>query len=390
MLVLDAVWWVIAMRLTKRAIWRVLISLFMAAQMAAVVNELLQRVGGYGVYLPLYLPQAALAAVIIWNYLALAGLVLLGSVWVCLRFIQCRRLKKSARPDPVPVPSEAADSLSRREFIGTCAALAPSVFTFSLTGIAVNQLNRFRLRRFDLSIPSLPRALEGLTIAHISDIHVGEWTHGRVLRDMVNATNNFRPDIIAVTGDTINFELSDLSNALDLIKKMESRYGTWMVEGNHDLYENGREFEHRVKAAGIPLLLDESMLTTIRGCPVQFFGIRWMEGVGLHRDEVTALQVRGLMQQRQPEAFPIFLAHHPHSFDAAIEAGLPLTLTGHTHGGQLMLGNQLGVGPALFRYWSGLYQRNNSQLIVSNGVGNMFPIRVNAPAEIIHLTLHCA
>lgn len=390
MLVLDAVWWVIAMRLTKRAVWRVLISLFMAAQMAAVVNELLQRVRGYGVYLPLYLPQAALAAVIIWNYLALAGLVLLGSVWVCLRFIQYRRLKKCGQPDPVPVPSETADSLSRREFIGTCAALAPSVFTFSLTGIAVNQLNRFRLRRFDLSIPSLPRALEGLTIAHISDIHVGEWTHGRVLRDMVNATNNLRPDIIAVTGDTINFELSDLSNALDLIKKMESRYGTWMVEGNHDLYENGREFEHRVKAAGIPLLLDESMLTTIRGCPVQFFGIRWMEGVGLHRDEVTALQVRGLMQQRQPEAFPIFLAHHPHSFDAAIEAGLPLTLTGHTHGGQLMLDNQLGVGPALFRYWSGLYQRQNSQLIVSNGVGNMFPIRVNAPAEIIHLTLHCA
>jgi uncharacterized protein len=55
-----------------------------------------------------------------------------------------------------------------------------------------------------------------------------------------------------------------------------------------------------------------------------------------------------------------------------------------------MLGKDVGVGPSLFRYWSGYYQRKNSQLIVSNGVGNMFPIRINAPAEIAHITLRCA
>ena len=93
---------------------------------------------------------------------------------------------------------------------------------------------------------------------------------------------------------------------------------------------------------------------------------------------------------REPDAFPIFLAHHPHAFDAAVRENLPLTLSGHTHGGQLMLTPDLGPGPMLFRYWSGLYKRNNSQLVVSNGVGNMFPLRLNAPAEVIHLTLRCA
>jgi hypothetical protein len=131
------------------------------------------------------------------------------------------------------------------------------------------------------------------------------------------------------------------------------------------------------------------MVASIRGCPVQFFGIRWMEGLGKHRDQLTALQVREIMTRRQPDAFPIFLAHHPHAFDAAVEAGLPLTLSGHTHGGQLMVDSEIGVGPAMFRYWSGLYKKNDSQLVVSNGVGNMFPIRINAPAEVIHLTLHC-
>jgi len=105
---------------------------------------------------------------------------------------------------------------------------------------------------------------------------------------------------------------------------------------------------------------------------------------------VISRQVGELMKQRRPDAFPIFLAHHPHAFDAAAANGLPLTLTGHTHGGQLMLDKDVGVGPALFRYWSGLYKREQSQLIVSNGVGNMFPIRINAPAELVHITLRCA
>jgi len=97
--------------------------------------------------------------------------------------------------------------------------------------------------------------------------------------------------------------------------------------------------------------------------------------------------VRRLMSQREPETFPILLAHHPHAFDAAAEASLPVTLSGHTHGGQLMLNEQRGFGPALFRYWSGLYSKGASKLIVSNGVGNWFPLRVRAPAELVHLTL---
>ena len=387
MLSLDAAWWVIVFRLTHKALWRVLISLFMAVQMFAVTDELLGRVSTHGIDLSLYLPQAVLATTVIWHYLALPLIVGAGFALACIRFVQRRRAQKAGvKSTLIPAPA-TTDSVSRRQFIGACTALTPALFTFGLTGIAMSQLNHFRVRRFDLSIPTLPKALDGLTIAHVSDIHVGEWTHGRILRDLVNATNNLRADVIAITGDTINYKISDLPNAIDLIKKMESRYGTWMIEGNHDMYEDGLEFERQVKASGIPLLLDESTMATLRGYPVQFFGIRWMEGG--NRDQVTTLQVRGLMKQRQPDAFPIFLAHHPHAFDAAVEAGLPLTLSGHTHGGQLMLDSQLGVGPAMFRYWSGLYKKNNSQLVVSNGVGNMFPIRINAPAEIVHLTLHC-
>jgi predicted MPP superfamily phosphohydrolase len=94
-----------------------------------------------------------------------------------------------------------------------------------------------------------------------------------------------------------------------------------------------------------------------------------------------------VQKESHPGAFPILLAHHPHVFDTAAEMGFPLTLAGHTHGGQLMFDRRHGGGPFFFRYWSGLYKKGRSQMVVSNGIGNWFPLRINAPAEIIHITL---
>jgi predicted MPP superfamily phosphohydrolase len=303
----------------------------------------------------------------------------------------CKLAAAQTRPPVFNFTPASANSQTRREFIGACAALAPPLFTVGLTGVALAQLSNFRVRRFTLSIPALPRVLDGITIAHVTDIHAGGLTCSRALREMVNTTNALRADLVLLTGDLIDHELADLSEGIALVKAMEGRYGLWMVEGNHDLLDDGGEFERRVKAAGVPLLLDESAVTNVRGHPVQFFGLRWMDGGDTRqRDRVTALQVRGLMKHRQPDAFPILLAHHPHAFDAAGKADLPLTLSGHTHGGYLMLDSQHGVGSAMFRYWSGLYTRGSGQMIVSNGVGNWFPIRINAPAEIVRVTLRCA
>jgi predicted MPP superfamily phosphohydrolase len=116
-------------------------------------------------------------------------------------------------------------------------------------------------------------------------------------------------------------------------------------------------------------------------------GIRHFAGSRLaqHGDEAIAASWRELGAQRVGNAFAILLAHHPHAFDYATD--VPLTLAGHTHGGQLMLTENMGFGPAMFRYWSGMYRKENRTLVVSNGVGNWFPLRARAPAEIVHLTL---
>jgi len=381
MLLLDAAWWRVSLRLTKRRLWRVVTSVFMAGQMAGLVAYFLARWWHVGWHLQL--PSAVFGAIILWHFLGLAAvlpiLILRGCAWL-VRGVGRRVGVETRRP-------AAGNGLTRREWIGAAAALAPPLFTMGLTGAALVQSGHFRVRRFALQIPELPPALDGMTIAHLSDIHVGRITHGRVLRDMLRVTNDLRADLVLLTGDLINDSLADLDEGIALSKAMEGRFGRWMIEGNHDLLENRGEFERRVKASGVPFLLNETAVAQVRGWPVQLFGLRWAQGGSQQRERVTSAWLRELLKQRQPEAFPILLAHHPHTFDAAAEAGLPLTLSGHTHGGQLMLDDEHGFGPAMFRYWSGLYARGRSQLIVSNGVGNWFPLRINAPAEIIHLTL---
>jgi predicted MPP superfamily phosphohydrolase len=169
---------------------------------------------------------------------------------------------------------------------------------------------------------------------------------------------------------------------------------------------NGADrFEGQVRDAGLPLLLDESKTINLPGrtTPIQMLGVAWGElkrGSDLgrigrearrmyrkHSNARTAESIQHLVARRQKDAFPILLAHHPHAFDPAAAAGLPLVLSGHTHGGQLMLTKNIGVGPMRFRYWSGIYEKPASRLFVNNGVGNWFPLRINAPPEIVRLTL---
>jgi predicted MPP superfamily phosphohydrolase len=281
--------------------------------------------------------------------------------------------------------------MSRRAFLAATAAFTPQLFTVGLTAIALRQLEQFRVRRMTIAIRGLPAALDGLTIAHVSDMHAGRFTRSAVLHEMTAAVNDLRSELVLVTGDLINGALHEIPEGIEAIRRFDARSGVHMIEGNHDLFQGREAFESKVKASGIPLLINETAQLTVRGHPLQLLGLRWGGPTFRRRsgydDATIAASFDELLPLRDPDAFPILLAHHPHAFDSAAAAQLPLTLSGHTHGGQLMLNAEMGFGPMMFRYWSGHYVKGDSHLIVSNGVGNWFPLRTRAPAEIIHLTL---
>lgn len=285
-----------------------------------------------------------------------------------------------------------SDGLSRREFLGTLVALAPPVLTFSLSAVAMHQLSHFRVRRLIVALPTLPPELDGMTIVHLADLHIGQFTQESVLREIVAETNRLQPDLTVFAGDLINSSMAMLPQGIETMKAIRSPLV--LCEGNHDVGWDRGGFERTVKAFGLQLLINEAVTLRVRGVPVQILGIAWdgpYNWKNRGHEQNLADSVETVLRWRDPSAFSILLAHHPHAWDYCGEVAL--TLSGHTHGGQMMLDSQHGFGPLMFRYWSGLYTRPAAPghpaqaLVVSNGVGNWFPVRVGAPAEIVHLTL---
>lgn len=293
---------------------------------------------------------------------------------------------------------------SRRQVLRAAVAAVPPVVTAGLVGRSVYQLDRFRIRHTVVPVPGLPADLDGLTIAQVSDVHIGKLTRPKLLPRLIEATNALRADLVVLTGDLIDMSINDLPMGIDFVHQLQSRHGREflaMIEGNHDLFDNPLKFYREVKSGDIPLLLDEAMTLRVPGrrTPVQLLGLRWSPegnvpngGAGGRRggEANIAPAMARLLPQRDPAAFAILLAHHPHAFDPAAAAGIPLTLAGHTHGGQVMLTPHFGPGSLIYRYYSGLYRKGNAHCFVSNGVGNWFPLRINAPAEVVHLTLRRA
>lgn len=351
------------------------LGLFMSAQFVGLLAMFVARLFGHqpgtGMGRPL------LSLLMIWNLLIAFPAAVLSSVWAI-----AWRVSSGSAPNLHLDPATRA--------IGLSIAAIPFALAAVATAISLWQLQRYRIQRVKLPMPNLPAALKGFTIVHLSDFHVGKLTGGKVLEDIVAATNRLDADVILLTGDLINMAMKDLPESLEMLRKMKSRYGLFSCEGNHDLIESRREFETAVKASGLSFLLNESATFLVGPQKVQILGLRWGEAMG-HVEEapgkVSRDVLHDLLAERDPGDFTILLAHHPEVFDAAARAGIPLTLAGHTHGGQLMLSPKVGFGPWLYRYWSGVYAQGASRLVVSNGVGNWFPLRIHAPAEIVHLTL---
>jgi predicted MPP superfamily phosphohydrolase len=388
----DLLWWRwadVRLRPVRRArLWRALSALFVGLQLVGF----LWVVGGRFVGVRVSLPAVVLATIYLWHLFVLpatvVALAIAGIVKVVRSLIVRRR--PAAAPENVGLePSPVGPS--RRQVLAAAAVAVPPLVASGLVTTALSQLDDFRINRLTVPLRDLPPDLDGLTIAHVSDMHLGRFTHGRILARVADATNALGADLVVLTGDLLDFSISDLSGGIDFVRRLDPRSGLFMIEGNHDLFEDRNRFESEIIAAGIPLLLNESRILRLRSIDVQLLGMKW--GQGRARGSMYEQHARSTLAQviRDPGAFPILLAHHPHAFDLAADARVPLTLSGHTHGGQLMLSRTFGAGSLLFKYWSGLYRKQDAArdcaLVVSNGVGNWFPLRINAPAEIVHLTL---
>lgn len=249
-------------------------------------------------------------------------------------------------------------------------------------------MTRIVSRQRDIGVPGLAPELAGLRITHLSDLHIGSLTPPHRLPEVIDACHRLEGDLIAVTGDVIDLSLNVLEQVLDGLRRLAAPLGVYFVPGNHDYLEDGDRFKDMMRAAGLNLLVDQNVEVATRGRRLLLCGVDH----GRHRD--LGPRVCDLLATGKPGAdLRVVLAHHPDAFDAAARMAAHLTLSGHTHGGQLAFSDRrgrkgsIGLGSLAFRYPRGLYRQGDCHLHVTTGVGAWFPLRVRCPAEIACLRL---
>jgi predicted MPP superfamily phosphohydrolase len=316
-----------------------------------------------------------MAVEMIWNAL-LVEFLFLGSILIVLAVLRLRPVAKAAPLTP--------DGISRRNFIYSVVCSAPPALALGMGVHGLVTSRDLRVRNVSIPIAGLPPELEGFTIAHVSDLHSGIFVGPDRLKIVSDATNDLKADLVAITGDIINLDMQEFPPALHAIKAIESRHGTYLCEGNHDCIAGDGVVLNACTENNLPMLSNRTVILPIRGHRLILAGLPWMKTGFEGRPEI----VSNLFPARQPGDVRVLLAHHPHLFDIA--ESTDLVLTGHTHGGQVMLTPHFGLGPVFFKYWSGLYQRGQTSMLVSNGCGDWFPCRIGAPAEISLVRLTAA
>jgi predicted MPP superfamily phosphohydrolase len=237
------------------------------------------------------------------------------------------------------------------------------------------------LRETDLQSPRWPDAFDGLRIGHVSDFHLGELLPIDNALEVVDCLAEQEPDLIACTGDLVDLDHAGVERLLAALGAINPPAGNFLVLGNHDELHDPGGLARAATEAGLTVLRNEAVRISRNGSALVVVGIEWARSAVACARHVD--QACGDGQEAH-----LLLAHNPKAFLRAADLGIPLTLAGHTHGGQIAMKKRPNANLALaHRRSAGQFHTDGSMLYVTSGVGAWFPLRVNCPAEIAILTV---
>lgn len=318
------------------------------------------------------------------------------SLVLMLAFDSARLIKKAAvmpavlrffmkAGKPAAKPKEKGFDPGRRRFLKT-AGMAAAAAPFGIAiGTASATVRDYQIVRKDIFFDHLPSGLEGLKIAQISDIHSGIYMTQRQIHEIFEITNSLHPNVVAITGDFVDTSKNEIPALYNSVNSLKSDYGAFGCLGNHDHYASGAAVSDAMEERGINMLVNGNNSLQINGENLAMIGV---DDFGSGRNNHARLD--NAMHNLNQDSFKILLSHRPELFDTAQNEGIDLTLSGHTHGGQIgmdILGIPLYPIKLLYNYTNGLYRQGDKKLYVNVGVGMVgIPIRMVRP-EISLLTL---
>lgn len=250
------------------------------------------------------------------------------------------------------------------------------------------------VRRIAFAFPDLPEAFDGLTIVQLSDLHVGPHTSRRFLSRVARAVADAKPDIVAHTGDQVDDFGEDVTNFVRAMGGLSAPLGVYAICGNHDVYAGWGQVRHGLAAAGIQVLVNTAV-------PVERNGARlWIAGTGdpaaamtfVSRARDAAPDIERTLAQVPQSAFTVALAHNPALWPALAKRGVHLTLSGHTHHGQISIPPlRWCLASTFLPFAMGAYRSGRSVLYVHPGTNYWgLPLRIGAWPEVAVVTLRRA
>ncbi len=303
------------------------------------------------------------------------------------------------------VRSNPGDKMTRWTFMSKVALGMGGVMLGSFLWGTTKGIYGWRILENRLSFKNLPKAFNGVKIVQISDLHLGSFREKfGPMEEAVQIINDLEPDYIFFTGDLVNESHEEAVPWIDVFKKLKAKKGKYSVLGNHD-YRWGRstpeqEFKNRDKVKEVLTkmdlnpLLNEHIILEQEGEKIGLVGVEnWGAG---GRDGRSWFPQYGdykkATENMEDVPFKILLSHDPTHFESHIEGKetVDLTLSGHTHGGQMGITIpgllEISVAKMLYKRYAGLYKSGKQALYINRGMGFLiFPGRVGMPPEI---TLH--
>jgi len=249
--------------------------------------------------------------------------------------------------------------------------------------VAMDEASSLSLERIEIRLKRLPKRLDGFKIIHLSDIHHSPFTNLEHIERTVKIANRLRPDMFLLTGDYVSHEKKYIGPVSKVLGKLSCEFGTYACLGNHDHWTDPNLVVKKFTEVGIKMLVNEGFRFEARG------GSFWLAGVDDHM--VGKTDLAAALKGSFPDEMKLLLAHNPLIFRAAARFGVDLTLSGHTHGGQIKVRDPEKRVLPRRKLTSGLHRRKESQIYITRGIGTVvLPIRYQCPPEISFLELRSA
>jgi predicted MPP superfamily phosphohydrolase len=265
-------------------------------------------------------------------------------------------------------------------------ALAVGAAAIAVLGVAGYWgSRRLATRRFTVTLPGLPAAADGLRVAQISDLHVGPQTPRRFLDRVAGAVREARPDLVAVTGDLVDDFPRDVERYAAALGALQAPLGVFAIPGNHEVYSGWPELRRRLEALPLTLLVNRAVLLRRNGGAFAVAGTGDPAAAGGELAPDVARALAGVADG----TFVLALAHNPALWPTLAARGVGLTLSGHTHWGQLGF-RRLGwcLASPFLELARGAPARGPSALYIHPGTNYWgIPFRLGHSAEVAVLTL---